>query len=51
MLDRDIAMREFLALIKATQLPPLLRLRNCFDDEETFQELLQLQSKLHGQIN
>ena len=51
MLDRDIAMREFLELIKFRQLPPLLRLRNCFDDEETFQELLQLQSKLHGQIN
>jgi hypothetical protein len=41
MLDRDIAMREFLDLIKVRQLPPLLRLRNCFDDEETFQELLQ----------
>jgi hypothetical protein len=50
-LEREIAMREFLELIEVGQLPPLFRLRNCFDDEETFQELLQLQSKLHGQIN
>jgi hypothetical protein len=42
LLTRELAMDEFIKLMKSRKIPSLLKLRNCFENE-TFQELFKLQ--------